>query len=63
MKISRRQLTLVSALLLAVAGTVLAVNYVFICTYCGLTQQYTMPPMNPKCTACGHVMRMKQSYE
>jgi len=55
----------VSALLLmlVVAGTALAVNYVFICTSCGLTQQYTMPPMNQKCPSCGHMMRMKQSYE
>jgi hypothetical protein len=50
-------------LLLVIAGTALAVNYVYICTSCGLTQQYTMPPMNPKCTACGKMMRMKQSYE
>jgi tRNA G26 N,N-dimethylase Trm1 len=50
-------------LLLFVAGTALAVNYVYVCTSCGLTQQYTMVPMNPKCSACGKMMRMKQSYE
>ena len=61
---TRRQITLAAALLLGVAGTVLATQtFGYVCTWCGLRQQFNQPQFTLKCPQCGHPMRQMSSWE